>query len=281
MKIILETITPTLAQSYLDTMGPNRAPTRSRVRLYASEMLAGKWRLTHQAIAFNCDGSLRDGQHRLLAIVLSGKTQQMYVARGLNNEALKFIDTHKARTDADAFAIDGHILGHNEVAVAKALWSEYCNQRWGYSWGNASACDRETLFDFINFHAEAIEFSKPGSSCKGLSHACVRAAIASAYWTRNHERLAAFREQLQSGVVESTAKDGAVIRLRDWLLTSGVTRGGSNQRQEVFGRCCTALLAYLEERNLTKLYNRKDATFKLPVKEDWLPASLIISEMEK
>ncbi len=254
MKITLETITPPIATKYLEAAGRNRRPAPTRVRLYASEMLSGRWRLTHQGIAFNCDGSLRDGQHRLAAIVMSGKSQQMFVARGLSNDGLSM----------------------KEVAVAKALWEVYANQRWDYAWGGSGFCDRETLLDFMLFHREAIEFSRPTTSSKGLSHACVRTAIASAFWTRDQERVAKFRDQLQTGVVEQSTKDGAVVRLRDWLVSSGTTRGGSHQRQEVYGRTCTALYAYLEGRNLTKLYWRKDAVFMLPVQEKWVPAALIV-----
>ena len=60
----------------------NRNVRESRVCEYANEMSAGRWRLTGQGIIILEDGTVGDGQHRLYAIVKSGATVQMPVARG-------------------------------------------------------------------------------------------------------------------------------------------------------------------------------------------------------
>lgn len=58
----------------------NRPMQNKRVNQYAADMLAGRWILTHQGIAFDCEGNLIDGQHRLQAVVRSGKAVYMVVA---------------------------------------------------------------------------------------------------------------------------------------------------------------------------------------------------------
>ena len=62
----IEKITPILAESYLERnqLG-NRHVTMRRVRLYAQMMREGKWELNGEAIIFDEDGHLMNGQHRL------------------------------------------------------------------------------------------------------------------------------------------------------------------------------------------------------------------------
>ena len=46
----------------------------------ADDMRAGRFVVTHQAIAFDAKGNLIDGQHRLRAVIMSGVTVTMQVA---------------------------------------------------------------------------------------------------------------------------------------------------------------------------------------------------------
>lgn len=49
-----------------------RPPKERAIQRYAQDMKAGKWLLTHEAIAFDINGHLIDGQNRLWAVVRSG-----------------------------------------------------------------------------------------------------------------------------------------------------------------------------------------------------------------
>lgn len=73
-------VTPQQAQAWLDTNGENRRRNPSKVKEYADEIKAGRWRYTHQGIAFDTEGHLLDGQHRLAAIVEAGLSVKMVVA---------------------------------------------------------------------------------------------------------------------------------------------------------------------------------------------------------
>lgn len=264
METKIETITPETAEVYLQHNPRNRNISSKRVSMYARSMRAGNWRLTHQGLAFNCDGSLKDGQHRLAAIVEAGVPVTMMVTRGLSDDAMMGIDLLRPRTFVDVFKTRGLDIDKASVAVARVLWQVYNEQVLGYGPRSLkSDADADTLLLFLEHHAEAIEFAMVNANKNGIKAAPVRAAIASAWWTADIERLTQFRDTLSSGVVDNVARDGAVLRLRDVLLNSP-TLNGSTARREVYGRVCTALLAFIEERNLTKLYWRKDAIFKLP-----------------
>jgi hypothetical protein len=74
------TITPEMAQEWLDRGGTNRKITRRRIEAMSAAILRGEWRLTGEAIKLDKDGHVRDGQNRLHAIVEAGVP--VGVARG-------------------------------------------------------------------------------------------------------------------------------------------------------------------------------------------------------
>lgn len=87
-------VTPDRAATWLEqTNRRNRKIKESVVVQYARDMRDDKWILTHQGIAFSPDDILLDGQHRLWAIVESGRTVPMYVWRNVTDEAMLVIDS--------------------------------------------------------------------------------------------------------------------------------------------------------------------------------------------
>lgn len=253
-------ITPQMAAKWLESNENNRRVQQDRVKLYASVMARGGWHFTHQGIAFYDDGRLADGQHRLLAIALSQMSVWMNVTYGLKLPAATAVDTGRPRNLTNAMHFMGMDTRNKFVPVARALFHEYLRQRGDVSARNR-AIDNDVFIAFAEAARPAVEFSVASSSAKGLSHAVVRAAISAAWFTSDRERLSQFKDQLQSGVISSNA-DSAVARLRDWLQTTKTTNG--NARPEIWSRSCTALLAYLEYRPLSKLYARDEATFTIP-----------------
>src|SRR4051812_19944132 len=104
---VFERITPRLAQQYLNTMVKNRSLRRSSVKGYARDMAAGSWQTSHQGIAFDVNGKLVDGQHRLAAIIEAGVAVQMAVTRGLDEGAIEAIDVGIRRGVHDVLKISG------------------------------------------------------------------------------------------------------------------------------------------------------------------------------
>lgn len=74
-------ISPCMAKKWLENaaVGNRRVDMRT-VSRYANDMQSGHWELTHQGIAFDADGHLIDGQHRLRAIIQSGMDVEMQVS---------------------------------------------------------------------------------------------------------------------------------------------------------------------------------------------------------
>lgn len=102
-------VTPEMAATWLEMNTNNRKKNRERINAYARAMLAGRWVLTHQGIAFDENGNLIDGQHRLEAIVKAGVAVEMNVTFGVKHaegEILE-IDTGRARTYNNVMQMSG------------------------------------------------------------------------------------------------------------------------------------------------------------------------------
>ena len=117
LKITTESITPKLAEKYLEeNVDYNRPISQRHVDLYARDMKAGKWVQNGETIKFNGTGALLDGQTRLWACTEAGVPFTTAVARGVPR--LEDVDRGRPRTM-------GHILAmrqvKNAVKVAVAL----------------------------------------------------------------------------------------------------------------------------------------------------------------
>ena len=96
-----ELVTPEKAQEWLK-LNPsnNRTISVRMVSRYARDMAEGRWNRTHQGIAFDVNGDLVDGQHRLHAVVQAGVPVHMLVVRGLGVDLRASIDQGLSRTAA-------------------------------------------------------------------------------------------------------------------------------------------------------------------------------------
>lgn len=113
----VETITPAIARQLLVHNTHNRAAS-IKVSAYALAMRRGEWDLNGEAIKFSGDGTLLDGQHRLLAVIESGVTIQTLVVRGLDSDAQETMDTGKSRSLADVLKLRGE---KNSVSLASIV----------------------------------------------------------------------------------------------------------------------------------------------------------------
>ncbi|MFB8416467.1 hypothetical protein ACFC63_13300 [Streptomyces albidoflavus] len=87
MKVTL--VTPELAIEWLRrNIENNRPVSHGKVRQWKTDIEQGRWKLTHQGIAFDPEGNLIDGQHRLLAIAASKRPIWIPVFTAFRRNAL-------------------------------------------------------------------------------------------------------------------------------------------------------------------------------------------------
>lgn len=117
----LETVTPAIAETWLGRNTNNRRVRRARVDAYARDMEAGEWQENGDAICFDSDGNLLDGQHRLMARVTSGTTGLMLVVRNLPPTVQDTKDDGAKRTMADTFGFHGVANQTTAAAVTRRV----------------------------------------------------------------------------------------------------------------------------------------------------------------
>jgi hypothetical protein len=117
MQIADVLVTPSMAKDLLSRNKSNR-PLRDRlVSLYARDMTQGQWQMNGETVKISKDDELLDGQHRLHAIIKSGKSIRMPVVRNLGKETFHTIDTGMRRSNAQILQIAGF---ENTTAMASA-----------------------------------------------------------------------------------------------------------------------------------------------------------------
>lgn len=113
-------ISPEKAEKLLEKNINNRNVSVRSVNLYAKMMQAGDWQEdSPQGIAIGVDGTIVDGQHRLMAIVKSKVTVSMWVATDVPNNVIHYLDTGSKRTHQDVFKIMDIANAHNVSAGVK------------------------------------------------------------------------------------------------------------------------------------------------------------------
>lgn len=98
-------VTPELAKSWLARNTRNRKVIESSVVDYTAAIKEGWFKTTHQGIAIAPDGTLLDGQHRLLAVVRADMPVTMQVSFNVPTDSMEAIDTGNIRRAHDVLQI--------------------------------------------------------------------------------------------------------------------------------------------------------------------------------
>ena len=105
------------ARAWLARNTDNRPLSRSTVRRYARLMADGRWMVSTDAVGFDLDGKLVNGQHRLTAAAEHGEAGgdpvPMLVATGLSPAVFAVLDAGKPRSGRDVL----HIRGFRNAAT--------------------------------------------------------------------------------------------------------------------------------------------------------------------
>lgn len=219
MNTTLETIDPHKAQEYLNLVEEKhqRKFSKSRAEKYAKAMRGHQWLLTHQGIAFDENGRLIDGQHRLAAIPLSGTTQKFLVTRGLpvsvkNGTTLYTIDSidrGDMRSVADQLAMRNNIKNSHRVATA-------CRLILASATADLSIqCSAHTALFIIEKYPQLKSFQL--GTIEGLRSGYIWAAVALAAKV-DHRTALKFYEKLITG--EMIKKGDPAFCVRNYLLDS-------------------------------------------------------------
>lgn len=115
-------LTPELARLFLGRNPGNRSISESIVASYVRDMDNDAWRFNGEPIILSREGTLNDGQHRCMAVVLSGKTIPAVLIIGVERDTRLTLDQGKMRTAGDYLAMEGHVDTNTLAAAGRMVW---------------------------------------------------------------------------------------------------------------------------------------------------------------
>lgn len=119
--VSLELIGPDEAAKYLGKNVPkNRNVRPAGVDAMARHMEGGTFPFTGSTVVIDTQGRMIDGQHRMLAILKSGKTIPMLVVTGVGEDAFPYFDINTAREVSDNLSVTGRALPNESIVKSIA-----------------------------------------------------------------------------------------------------------------------------------------------------------------
>ncbi len=215
-------ITPTMADKWLDTIPTfQRKIDDKQVNKLVRAIQKEQWRENGATIIFNEDGALIDGQHRLKAISLAGKSVGSLVVRGVSNDESIF----RTIGDEKPRKLQDFVKGKNVNVVSSVLrlyWMLTVGLPAGKGQGGTTVPPIAEVMKLADKWAlqisEMVSAIDPAGKFLGATSWCVFLCF---YYTRlrpveNPERVAEFFARVYDGL-NLTATD-PVYKLRKRFL---------------------------------------------------------------
>lgn len=247
----IEMISPAQAKEYLERTIPNRRLNDGTVTRYADDMREGRWNNNGQPLIFNEAGELLDGQHRLRAVIVAGKTLPFMVVRGVPSVAMETLDSGRSRSLTDVLTLKGYKNVANVSASARLIWNYAAGVNLTYT------TSKQTLLKFVEGHPKFVldaspwvEKYKQALFPRGPVIAVLALATESA---QLNEEARKFAEGIFYG--EGLYKGDARFTLRRWMeaLRARHEYTGTSVTVPTFGAVARAWTAYSQGQALESL----------------------------
>jgi hypothetical protein len=206
-------ITPQVAAEWLAMNSNYRRLSERRAERLAEQMKSGRWDVNGEAIKFNGDGTLKDGQHRLRACVLADRPFQSLVCWNVASDVN--MDTGQRRTFADLLRSKGET---NAVALSAAvvwLW-RIRTTRMVRSAGAAGGPGHAELLALFHRNKKIVSSVQFTAKCKPLVSNSYAGTLHYLFSEVDPEVAEAFFNGLAHG--ENLKQNDPLRRLRERLL---------------------------------------------------------------
>lgn len=263
----IENINKEKALEYLEKNIHNRKPTPANIDFLISEINNERFVLNGQAISFDTNGNLIDGQHRLIAISKTDKTVQVLVIRGLENDVFKTVDTGKNRSAADILSIKEVSNSNNIASAISRIIHKFHQQRHRANLGTIKISNTE-IMEFYAQNKDELQkditfvHSLYASESKIVTPA-VACAMLYLLKRENNNKARSFIREIYTGAKETD--DCSAITLRKKLINykiEGFKLSDTNLRNLFL----SAFRAYCNNKNLSIIKISNVQYFK----EDWV-----------
>lgn len=160
IQVSVQTVTPEMAQAWLEANVRNRHLRSEQVNLLIEVLRHDEWVITPDAIAFDVNGRLLNGQHRLHAITATGMPAESIIACNLPVQSYVVTDDGLKRTFGDVLESKG-VANYNSVAATVAcvlVWDRAGAPYTGGAVSRLRKVEKETYYDSDpeGFHAATL-----------------------------------------------------------------------------------------------------------------------------
>lgn len=259
IRMAIETVTPDIAKEWLELNVINRPIKESYILKYVSDINSGRWAYNGQDIIFSDEGFLIDGQHRLHAIIRTGKTVEVGVKWGIPAERFKTIDSGGMRTAGDVLAMM-HIPRYNRVAATSRLALRYARGM------NVRASGREVMTrtevtDFV----KAYPYIEIAVTATERASKLMNSAFPAVIFLANKSRF--FDDQVEDFIVG--VADGVGLQrgdprltLREWVFNERLRTRGVVQSSTLFSATARAWNAWARGDSVKVIKANRDPSME-------------------
>lgn len=247
MRYDVEIIAPERAEEYLASRSTQRPLSEQHARTIATAMSGGRFVQTGEAIHFNIEGHLINGQHRMRAIVISGISAEFLVVRDLPVESFAHMDQGKRRSSGDTLAS----MGFSRYNEAGQLVRIILGLREGSLHGR-QAVDNSQVRAFAERNREHLQWTT--DICYGLRHVASPGMVGAVLFLAGlgeREKVEEFVKRLDSGVGLNSNDPELILRNRLIKMRTTTRRGLRTEEVIPLVRC--AWNAAAEGRKITAL----------------------------
>lgn len=238
LHIEIVTVTPGMAQAWLDKNVMNRKARPNVVAAYTRAMMERRWTVSGDAIRFDTTGNLMDGQHRLMACVAADVPFTTAVIYNVPIEARETIDTNVVRTVGDTLSMSG--MSNTNQTVATVRWLLMAKRGYGTARGLSGSQRlkittqevRRVLDDHPMLHACVVRVHNQAK----IKGATISALAWVVYVAENYldkaAEAAAFVEVFRTGIPSRSGCPAHAFRERA-LRMADARQGASNELMQV------------------------------------------------
>lgn len=236
----------------------NRGFKPALAKRYGRDRINGKWYTTDQAISFDWDGQLVNGQHRLTFIRDTELTTRMLVVTGLDPIVRMVTDIGARRSPSDILQLIGREDANTRtVAIVRQMMN-----------GTNRGASIPEVVDAYDIHHEAAITAQgcfPKQNLKNITIAPVMGVVGRASRTEDLAKLEEFGEKLYYGKGEKGRPgDKGVILLHKFL--TALPHRGEGLSRIIYGYTEVVLAAFLSNIALAELIMPDVELFPLPEK---------------
>jgi len=267
--------TPAMAKTLLKKNGRNRSINKSNVNALLNDIMDDQWFPNGDAISFYDTGDVAEGQHRLKAIVISGKTVPILVVFGLKAETAIGMGSGKSRNSRAIAKINGENLPAAAIGMT-GFYLQIESKR-----SKISQRQKQEFYkankEHVDFVLDAFETHRDGNKyIPGIYVGYVQAALMAAHAAKvSNSNLDDFIRVLVTGIPKNGKREEIVIKqLRDFIMSNSHMSQGGQPRIDMYKRVQKVLKNFID--NNTKRFRKSDEIF-YSVDKDSLPNIQTIS----